>query len=55
MHALNRLECINLQNLCAYDQEEVLRFPKRPQLVQFGEFEAKLWGSKEDRVFLKLF
>ena len=55
MHALNLLGCINLQNLCGHNQEEVLRFPKHPQLAQFGEFEAKLWGSKEDRVFLKLF
>ena len=36
MHALNRLECINLQNLCGHHQEEVLRFPKHPQLAKFG-------------------
>ena len=32
MHALNRLGCINLQN----HQEEVLTFPKHPQLAKFG-------------------
>ena len=36
MHALNRLGCINLQNLCGHHQEEVLRFPKHPQLAKFG-------------------
>ena len=47
MHALNRLGCINLQNLCGHHQEEVLRFPKHPLLAQFDESEAKLWCSKE--------
>ena len=55
MHALNRLGCINLQNLCGHHQEEVLRFPKHPLLAQFDESEAKLWCSKEDRFFLKYF
>ena len=36
MHALNRLGCINLQNLCGHHQEQVLRFPKHPQLAKFG-------------------
>ena len=36
MHALNRLGCINLQNLCGHHEEEVLRFPKHPQLAKFG-------------------
>ena len=36
MHALNRLGCINLQNLCGHHQEEVLRFLKHPQLAKFG-------------------
>ena len=36
MHALNRLGCINLQNICGHHQEEVLRFPKHPQLAKFG-------------------
>ena len=35
MHALNRLGCINLQNLCGHHQEEVLRFPKHHQLEKF--------------------
>ena len=47
--------CINLKNLCAHLQEEVLTIPKHPLLAQFDESEAKLWCSKEDRVFLKYF
>jgi len=47
--------CINLKNLCAHLQEEVLTIPKHPLLAQFDESEAKLWCSKEDRFFLKYF
>ena len=49
------LGCINLKNLCAHLQEEILTIPKHPRLAQFDESEAKLWCSKEDRVLLKLF
>ena len=42
-HELLSLGCINFKNLCAHHQEEVLRFPKHPQLVKFGWFWAKLW------------
>ena len=35
-HELLSLGCINFKNLCAHHQEEVLRFPKHPQLVKFG-------------------
>ena len=35
-HELLSLGCINFENLCAHHQEEVLRFPKHPQLVKFG-------------------
>ena len=35
-HELLSLGCINFKNLCAYHEEEVLRFPKHPQLVKFG-------------------
>ena len=55
MHVLNRLGCINLQNLCGHHQEEVLRFPKHPQLAKFGWFLAKLLQFKEKKVFLNLF
>ena len=41
-HELLGLGCINFKNLCAHHQEEVLRFPKHPQLVKFGWFWAKL-------------
>ena len=54
MHALNRLGCINLQNLCGHHQEEVLRFPKHPQLAKFGWFWAKLWQFKENESFQKI-
>ena len=47
--------CIDLKNLCAHLQEEVLTIPKHPLLAQFDESEAKLWCSKEDRFFLKYF
>ena len=30
------LGCTYVQNLCGHLQEEVLRFPKHPQLVKFG-------------------
>ena len=30
------LRCINLKNLCAHHQEEVLRIPKHPQLAKFA-------------------
>ena len=46
---------INLKNICAHLQEEVLAIPKHPLLAQFDESEAKLWCSKEDRFFLKYF
>ena len=55
LRVLLSLGCIHLNNLCAHLLEEILTIPKHPQLAQFGEFEAKLWGSEEDRVFLKLF
>ena len=42
-HELLSLGCINFKNLCTYLEEEVLRFPKHPQLVKFGWFWAKLW------------
>ena len=32
------LRCINLKNLCAHHQEEVLRIPKHPQLAKFAWF-----------------
>ena len=32
------LRCINLRNLCAHRQEEVLRIPKHPQLSKFAWF-----------------
>ena len=35
-HELLSLGCINFKNLCAHHKEEVLRFPKHPQLVKFG-------------------
>ena len=35
-HELLSLGCINFKNLCGHHQEEVLRFPKHPQLVKFG-------------------
>ena len=35
-HELLSLGCINFKNLCAHHEEEVLRFPKHPQLVKFG-------------------
>ena len=50
MHALNRLGCINLQNLCGHHQEEVPRFPKHPQLAKFGWFLAKLWQFQKSNV-----
>ena len=34
-HELLSLGCINLKNLCAHHQEEILRFQKHPQLVKF--------------------
>ena len=47
------LGCINLENLCAHQQVEVLRIPKYPQHVKFGLFVAKLWQFKENRSFPK--
>ena len=35
-HELLSLGCINFENLCGHNKEEVLRFPKHPQLVKFG-------------------
>ena len=35
-HELLSLGCINFKNLCAYHEEEVLRFPEHPQLVKIG-------------------
>ena len=35
-HELLSLGCINFKNLCAYNEEEVLRFPKHPQLTKFA-------------------
>ena len=35
-HELLSLGCINFKNLCGHHQEEVLRFPKHPQLMKFG-------------------
>ena len=35
-HELLSLGCINFKNLCAYHEEEVLRFPKHPQLTKFA-------------------
>ena len=37
-HELLSLGCINFKNLCAYHEEEVLRFPKHPQLTKFAWF-----------------
>ena len=37
-HELLSLGCINLKNLGAHHQEEVLRFPKHPQLAKFALF-----------------
>ena len=54
LRVLLSLGCINLKNLCAHLQEEILTIPKHPRLAQFDESEAKLWCSKEDRFFLKL-
>ena len=54
LRVLLSLGCINLK-ICAHLQEEVLTIPKHPLLAQFDESEAKLWCSKEDRVFLKYF
>ena len=36
LRVLLSLGCINLKNLCAHLQEEVLRVPKHPQFVRFG-------------------
>ena len=30
------LRCINIKNLCAHHQEEVLKFPKHPHLAKFA-------------------
>ena len=35
-HELLSLGCINFKNLCAHQQEEVLRFPKKKQLTKFA-------------------
>ena len=35
-HELLSLGCINFKKLCAHHQEEVLRFPKHPQLTKFA-------------------
>ena len=35
-HELLSLGCINFKNLCVHHQEEVLRFPKHPQLTKFA-------------------
>ena len=35
-HELLSLGCINFKNFCAYHEEEVLRFPKHPQLTKFA-------------------
>ena len=35
-HELLSLGCINFKNLGAHHEEEVLRFPKHPQLAKFG-------------------
>ena len=37
-HELLSLGCINFKNICAYHEEEVLRFPKHPQLVKLLYF-----------------
>ena len=37
-HELLSLGCINFKSLCAHHQEEVLRFPKHPQLTKFAWF-----------------
>ena len=55
LRVLISIGCISLKNLCAHLQEEVLAIPKHSLLAQFDESEAKLWCSKEDKVFLKYF
>ena len=42
LRVLLSLGCINLKNLCAHLQEEILTIPKHPRLAQFDESEAKL-------------
>ena len=37
-HELLSLGCINFKNLGAHHEEEVLRFPKHPQLAKFALF-----------------
>ena len=37
-YELLSLGCINFKNLCAHHEEEVLRFPKHPQLAKFALF-----------------
>ena len=46
--------CINLKNLCAHHQEEILTIPKHPQLAKLGWFLTKLWQFKENKSFPKI-
>ena len=49
-HELLSQGCINFKNLCVHHQEEVLRFPKHPQLTKFAWFYAKLWQFQKSNI-----
>ena len=53
-HELLSLGCINFKNLCAHNQEEVLRFPQHPQLAKFALFQAMLWHFQKSNVLTSL-
>ena len=51
-HELLSLGCINLKNLCAHQQEEVLRFPKETNLQNLHDFMPSYGTSKKAMFWL---